>query len=228
MHRGQVDIGPATARALLDEQFPHWSDLPLRPMATSGTVNTLFRVGEQLTVRFPLLPLSREVLQSEADAARELAAVSPVPAPLPVALGEPGHGYPLPWSVQTWLPGRDALHDDPAASPGFAGDLADLLAALRQADTRGRRFTGKGRGGRLTDHDPWVAECLVRSEQLLDVPRLRSLWADLRILPEVDADAMTHGDLTPANLLVDDGRLAGVLDTGGFAAADPALDLVSV
>jgi aminoglycoside phosphotransferase (APT) family kinase protein len=37
---------------------------------------------------------------------------------------------------------------------------------------------------------------------------------------------MTHGDLMPGNLLVSRGRLAGVLDTGSLAPADPALDLV--
>jgi aminoglycoside phosphotransferase (APT) family kinase protein len=38
---------------------------------------------------------------------------------------------------------------------------------------------------------------------------------------------MTHGDLIPPNLLVRDGRLAGVLDGGGFGPADPSLDLVA-
>lgn len=37
---------------------------------------------------------------------------------------------------------------------------------------------------------------------------------------------MTHGDLIPANLLVEDGRVTGVLDGSGFGPADPALDLV--
>lgn len=37
---------------------------------------------------------------------------------------------------------------------------------------------------------------------------------------------MTHGDLMPGNLLVAEGRLAGVLDCGGLGAADRALDLV--
>jgi len=70
--------------------------------------------------------------------------------------------------------------------------------------------------------------CFERSEHLLDVPRLRRAWAVLRELPRVDADRMTHGDLIPGNVLVADGRLAGVLDAGGFGAADPALDLVAV
>jgi aminoglycoside phosphotransferase (APT) family kinase protein len=38
---------------------------------------------------------------------------------------------------------------------------------------------------------------------------------------------MSHGDLIPGNVLVDRGRLAGVLDVGGLGPADPALDLVA-
>jgi aminoglycoside phosphotransferase (APT) family kinase protein len=38
---------------------------------------------------------------------------------------------------------------------------------------------------------------------------------------------MCHGDLIPANVLVFGEQLAGVLDTGGFGPADPALDLVA-
>jgi aminoglycoside phosphotransferase (APT) family kinase protein len=72
-----------------------------------------------------------------------------------------------------------------------------------------------------------MEKCFRESVGLLDVARLRAMWAELRTLPVVDADRMCHGDLIPPNLLVRDGRLVGVLDTGGFAAADPALDLVS-
>ena len=38
---------------------------------------------------------------------------------------------------------------------------------------------------------------------------------------------MTHGDLIPGNVLVSNGRLAGILDAGGLGPTDPALDLVS-
>lgn len=53
------------------------------------------------------------------------------------------------------------------------------------------------------------------------------MWAEFRALPRTQPDAMTHGDLIPANLLVQDEHLVGVLDTGGFGPADPALDLVA-
>jgi aminoglycoside phosphotransferase (APT) family kinase protein len=35
-----------------------------------------------------------------------------------------------------------------------------------------------------------------------------------------------HTDLQPGNLLIADGRLAGVLDWGGLAIGDPAVDLI--
>ncbi len=70
--------------------------------------------------------------------------------------------------------------------------------------------------------------CFANSDGLVDVPRLRAMWGELRTLPEIDEEVMSHGDLTPPKVLVDAGRLVGVLDPGGFAAADPALDLVSV
>lgn len=38
---------------------------------------------------------------------------------------------------------------------------------------------------------------------------------------------MSHRDLIPANLIVRGDRLVGVLDTGAFGPADPALDLVA-
>lgn len=232
MHEDELDVDAELVRRMIADQFPLWSDLPILHVAPAGTVNAVFRVGDSLAARLPLQAgdpgAVRDRLSDEARAASEFAAVSPVPSPRPVALGEPGRGYPLPWAVQTWLPGRDAIAEDPAGSPAFAQELANLLACLRATDAQGRRFSGGGRGGHLPDHDEWMDLCFAKSEGLVDVVRLRDLWGDLRVLAEVDEDAMCHGDLTPQNVLVDAARLVGVLDAGGFAAADPALDLVSV
>ena len=232
MHEDELDIDARLVRLLIADQFPQWSELPIHQVAPAGTVYAIFRVGDSLAARLPLRvddpSTVRSRLAEEARAASEFAAASPVPSPRPIALGEPGQGYPLPWTVQTWLPGRDAIMDDPASSAVFALELAHLVACLRATDTRGRRFAGEGRGGHLPDHDEWMDLCFTRSAGLVDVVRLRGLWEELRRLPEVDADAMCHGDLTPQNVLVDAGHLVGVLDTGGFGAADPALDLVSV
>ena len=105
-------------------------------------------------------------------------------------------------------------------------DLAEFVRGVRAIDTRGRTFRGAGRGGDLRSHDSWMETCFDRSEQLLDVPRLRRVWSAMRTLPRRAPDTMMHGDLIPANVLVSDGRLTGIIDVGGIGPADPALDLV--
>jgi aminoglycoside phosphotransferase (APT) family kinase protein len=231
MHADQLVVTAGTVRALVQEQFPAWARLPVRAVASEGTVNAIHRLGERLAARLPLQPqdvdAARCALDAEADAARELAGCTRFPVPEPVAVGRPGPAYPMPWSVQTWLPGTSATEDDPGGSTGFALDLAELVGDLRGIATRGRTFAGPGRGGDLRTHDGWVETCLRRSEGLLDVPRLRGTWQRLRDLPRAAPDAMAHGDLVPGNVLVRDGRLAGVLDVGGLGPADPALDLVA-
>ncbi|MES5823255.1 aminoglycoside phosphotransferase family protein [Streptomyces sp. RG80] len=231
MHDDQVDVTAEIVAALIREQFPQWSGKAIRPLASTGTVNAIFRIGEDLSARFPLRLTDADealaVLEREARASAELAQVSRIPVPEPVALGVPGAGYPMPWSVQTWLPGTVVFDADPSGSDVFAEDLAAFIAALRAVDTRGRIFNGDNRGGVLDRHDDWMAECFQESEGLLDVPRLRQLWSHFRELPRTGADVMSHGDLIPGNVLVMGDRLSGVLDTGGFGPADPALDLVS-
>ncbi|HZA72579.1 MAG TPA: aminoglycoside phosphotransferase family protein [Propionibacteriaceae bacterium] len=231
MHADQLHVPLETVRRLIAEQFPEWAALPVRPLASAGTVNALFRIGDQLTGRFPLQPLevaeARRWLEEEAEAARELAGRTAYATPEPVAIGQPGPGYPLPWSVQTWVPGTPAAEEDPGGSVAFAHDLAEFIAGVRSIDTRGRRFAGAGRGGDLRAHDAWMEECFERSEHLVDVPRLRRTWVSLRELPRTSPDITTHGDLTPGNVLVTAGRLAGVIDVGGLGPADPALDLVA-
>ena len=234
MHPGQLSIDEDVVRALVHRQFPRWRDLPVRAVPSEGTVNALFHLGSSLVARFPLVPGDaddvRRQLEAEAEAGRELLGRTRFPTPEPIALGEPGAGYPLPWSVQTWLPGTVATVADPDGSLAFAHDLAEFIGGVRAIDTRGRSFRGchrSGRGGHLPDHDDWVRTCLDRSENLLDVPPLRRLWSELRELPPSGDDVMTHGDLIPGNVLVRDGRLAGVIDVGGLGPADRALDLVA-
>jgi aminoglycoside phosphotransferase (APT) family kinase protein len=217
-------------RALVGGQFPKLATLPIEPVHSEGTVNAIFRIGEELAARFPLqlddVDTTRRWLQTEAGAARELLAHTRVPVPEPVAICEPGSGYPSPWSIQTWVPGTTASDTDTSASDHFAHDLAEFIEQVRSIDVAGRTFTANGRGGDLRSHDNWMETCFNESTRLVDVPRLRQIWDRLRQLPRNSLDVMTHGDLIPGNVLVSAGRLTGILDIGGLGPADPALDLV--
>lgn len=101
----------------------------------------------------PVIPERRAGTWS---ARREQPGRARFPTPEPVALGEPGAGYLLPWLVQTWLPGVTAAEQDPGGSAAFAHDLAEFISGVRGISTGGRTFSGSGRGGDLASHDVQV------------------------------------------------------------------------
>lgn len=150
MHDDQVDVTTETVAALIRDQFRQWADEAVRPLDSStGTMNTIFRIGDGLSARFPLhragpgetlVALEQEA--REARAAAELARVSRFPAPEPVALVAPGAGCPMPWAVQTWLPGTNAFGGRLApAGPGSARGVPPG-AGLRRAGVGARPGVG--------------------------------------------------------------------------------------
>jgi aminoglycoside phosphotransferase (APT) family kinase protein len=231
MHDDQVYIDADIVRGLILHQFPEYRHEPIKQLSTTGTINAIFRIGSAAAARFPLRAMKpvecAEILRSEAAAMAEFAKHSPFSAPQPLGLGQPGRLYPMPWAVQSWIEGEVATPNGLATSTSFALDITNLITSLRKADTYGRRFDGQGRGGDLREHNDWMEICFRSSQGLLDVTRLRRMWAGLQELPPSGPDVMSHRDLIPANLLVHDRRLVGVLDAGGFGPADPALDLVA-
>lgn len=231
MHKDTIRIDVEIARRMIRGQFPQYKNDAIEPLPTIGTDYSIFRIGSIAAAKFPLRPsapaVHADALRWEAAAMTELASHCPVPTPLPIGLGQPGPSYPQSWMVQSWVEGVTATPEGLCSSHVFALDLAHLLEQLRQADTQGRRFNGKGRGGSLRDHDRWMATCLARSKDLLNVRPLQQLWARFRELSAPTSIVMSHKDLIPANLVVRGQRLVGVLDGGGFAPADPALDLVA-
>lgn len=233
MHDDQIHVSHEQVVALVAAELPQLAGREVVAVGGAGTVHSIYRIGDDAAARFPLrrgdaARVSHQ-LRREADAAAEFRRASPVPAPEPLHIGRPGHCFPMPWTVQSWLPGTTATPMSWERSTTLAHDVSELIGRLREKDTGGRRFRGEGRGGELTDHDDWVSECIRRNADSFDAAAMRTMWADFRRLPREDPDAMCHTDLTPPNLLVDeDGHLVGVLDTGGFQPTDPALDLVSV
>lgn len=231
MHLGELLVTSALVSRLVADQFPDLASLPVERVSGAGTVNAIFRVGQGLAARFPLqsadINAAHAAISNEVAAAREFAGIVDCPIPVPVSIGRPGFGYPMPWLLQTWLPGRTASAQAAENGDALARDVALLIGQLRQADTRGRPFSGRGRGGNLQTHDAWIDRCLAESQGLLDTHRARALWGWFKELPAAKTLVMSHTDLIPANLLVQEGRLTGVLDSGGFGPADPALDLVA-
>ncbi|WP_446220678.1 aminoglycoside phosphotransferase family protein [Micromonospora sp. IBHARD004] len=231
MHADQVDITADVVTALVGAQFPHWRADPVRPVVSYGTVNTLFRLGDEIALRFPLRPsldaALRDELVAEQDHARRIATHVPVAVPEPIAVGEPGPGYAGPWTAYRWIPGEPADRRTISGPRVFAADLAAFVAAVHDMETGGRTWDGRGRGGPLHTRDAYVRWALGESTHLTDTARLARTWAECRdAAPHDGPDVWLHGDLMPGNLLVRDGRLAAVIDLGAVGVGDPAVDLM--
>ncbi|MER7459907.1 aminoglycoside phosphotransferase family protein [Micromonospora sp. NPDC126480] len=232
MHADQVDVDLATVTALVAGQFPGWRGLPIRPVRSYGTVNALFRVGDQVVLRFPLQPdpgrRARAELAGEQAHLRQLAPHLPLPVPTPLGLGKPDTAYPGWWTAYRWIPGESAHPDRLRDAERFADDLAAFVRALHGLDTGGRSWDGRSRGGPLVEKDEYVQRYLGECAHLTDAPQVARIWARCRDAPPHQGpDRWLHADLMPGNLLVRDGRLAAVIDFGTVGVGDPAVDLVT-
>ena len=87
-----VQIDVSLVRRLLAEQFPQWADLPLAPVASAGTDNALFRLGEDKVARLPRVDWAAGTGATEGAWLPKLAAALPLATPVPLAMGEPVQG----------------------------------------------------------------------------------------------------------------------------------------
>ena len=60
---------------------------------------------------------------------------------------------------------------------------------------------------------------------MLDGPRVLALWAELVTAPASTTTVWIHGDLHPANILVNAGKTSAVIDFGDITSGDRATDL---
>ena len=104
------------------------------PLTSSGTVNALYRLGGDLLVRLPLAIWGAEAVEREQEWLPRLSPLLPVEIPRLLGRGQPGLGYPCPWSVFDWIEGSHPQPDRLPTSDGLADDLASLIRAFHEID----------------------------------------------------------------------------------------------
>ncbi len=213
---------------LVASQFPEWAGLPVRRVELDGWDNTTFRLGDELSVRLPSADRYVPQVEKEHRWLPVLAPQLPLPIPVPVARGEPGSGFPRPWSVYRWLPGEHASPGRVTDPVGFATDLAGFLGALYAIDASGGPPAGAHsfyRGSPLDVYDPETRQNIDTLRDEIDADGATEVWEAALAAPWRSPDVWVHGDVTASNLLVEDGRLVAVIDFGCSAVGDPACDL---
>lgn len=206
LHDDELAIDLPLVRRLLHGSFPELAGRPLTALPASGSSNALFRLGDDLLVRLPRQPGGSRTIEKEA---RWLAGTVPT-AP---------------------------FHAPDGGSPAaLAADLARLVRELRAAPVPDAAHLDPElawyRGGPLAalddDFGASVRDCRAIGGLGLDLDRAAAVWRTALAAEAALPRRRTwfHGDLVAENLLVRDGRLAAVLDLGGLAVGDPAVDLI--
>lgn len=228
MHPGMHSIDDGLVRRLIAGQFSQWAGLAVERWRSGGTVNALYRLGDDMVVRLPLVQGGAEDVSMEQEWLPRLAPHLPTRIPEVLGAGEPGQGYPWPWSVYRWLAGEHPEAGTLSEPMLLAEDLAAFVAAMRNITLPAAPKAHRGGPVASLDADTQAAIKELRGipQEDVDCDAAAAVWEEALRAPGWDGPPVwLHADLMPGNLLVDGGRLASVIDFGCTGVGDPACDL---
>ena len=203
MHDDEVAIDPALVGRLVAAQFPRLAGSPIRRVRSTGTVNAIYRLGDDLCARLPLVAKWADDLAREWEWLPRLAPALSLRVPEPVARGAASAEYPFPWAIYRWIEG------EPYADERVADERRRRrrAGALRRRAARHRRRPAAPRAagaGRCASSTPSPREAIAavarRHRRRRGARRLAARARSTRL----DGDPVwIHGDLLRPNLLVD-------------------------
>ncbi len=224
MHDDELPVDLELVRRLLTEQLPELAGLPVRPVGR-GTVNAMFRLGDDLVVRLPRTATWAGDLDREREWLPVLRERLTLEVPEPVAQGRPTAEYPLAWAVYRWIAG-DVYADRVVADETLAAvELARFVRELRSGPVAGAPLTGRRP---LAELDAATRAAVVEAGALLDTRAVLAAWDRALAAPPFVGDRVwVHTDLLRPNLIVRDGRLVAVIDFGAVGVGDPSADVIA-
>ncbi|MCB9994567.1 MAG: aminoglycoside phosphotransferase family protein [Hyphomicrobiaceae bacterium] len=191
----------------------------------------MFRVGDEFSLRLPRRAGADCAFDDELRHMPGLAGKLPLAIPAPLAIGDPGSGYPYRFMLSRWIRGHDAFRKPPRdlldAADRLAGFLTTLHGLTPDVPVVARTDLG-ARGCALSArHEGTLAfidDCANRG--FIEPEQLQRLWQLAIDAPEHNGPPrFIHGDIHAGNLLVHNGALTAVIDFGELKRGDPAVDL---
>ncbi|MBN8950624.1 MULTISPECIES: aminoglycoside phosphotransferase family protein [unclassified Rhizobium] len=213
-------------RRLLSRTTPQWADLPVRRLASSGTDNAIYRVGEKLLLRLPRREAAANLITKELDWLPRFGDLL-LDVPKLYFRGRIDFGLKGEFGIFEWMEGDIAAPQNIADPLAAALALASFLNALHRVDTEGAPPAGESnhrRGVALEVLSPVTLAAIEILADEIDTKAAMQLWKRASQTRRQGPPVWLHGDLKADNLIARDGKLAGVIDWGLCAVGDPAAD----
>lgn len=219
--QAEVIVDEALAGVLIRRQFAPVGERSVELVA-AGWDYTVHRVDGEWAFRFPRRQIVIEPMQREVDV---LSRLSAFPIPVPVFRGEPSAEFPWPFWGARWLPGVEASAASQSERHELAPQLGRLLRQLHATDVPDLPVDVVRRAD-MSFRVPKTREELTAVAPLWAAPPAAFALLDrAERLPPAPPAATCHGDLHFRQVLVEGGRLTGVVDWVDVCRADPGIDL---
>jgi len=224
MHKNDLKININILRSLIDEQFPEYSNLPITQFNSSGTVNYIFRLGQELYIRLPRVRKWSNI-EKEYEILSYLASKLSLKIPEVIGVGEPDNSYPLKWAIYRWIKG--SIYSDKFISDEIkaAKNLANFIKELQSIAIP----PGVPKAGReaLNKLNKKTLKTINSADNLNNKDKIIRIWKEsLKTKPWDGKAVWIHSDILRTNLLVQSGNLNAVIDFGSAGIGDPAFDLI--
>jgi aminoglycoside phosphotransferase (APT) family kinase protein len=225
MHQEEFEIDAGLVAQLVDEQFPAFRELPIQAVQSTGTVNAIYRLGDELYARLPRMERWAQSLQRECHWLPKLAQHLTIEVPEAIATGEPADNYPFRWAIYRWITGQPYSDELIANEEQAANILAQFVLELRRIDP-----VEAPRAGRrpLRDLDRYTRAAIEAARGVIDSDAATIVWERALKGPEwVGTPVWIHTDLLRPNVLVERGVIRAIIDFGGVGVGDPAADVIA-
>ncbi|MEQ9315585.1 MAG: phosphotransferase, partial [Henriciella sp.] len=219
-------------RSLVKSSFPNLADADIRLVRSGGTDNYIFRIDNDLCLRIAKRDAAIPALHQREPAALKALSDLPLETPRFMAKGSLPDPEGWPWMICTWLHGVSMDAAGHTATTEDAGRLALFLLDLQGFHKRNAAEPAPDnhwRGVGLAQRGEVTADAIATLSDEFDGEALSKVWASALSADPCKRDEQTwiHGDMHPANLVVRDGAITGVIDWGLSGLGDPACDLMA-
>jgi aminoglycoside phosphotransferase (APT) family kinase protein len=225
LHDGQININIEIVKTLIKDQFPQFNNLPISEFDSIGTVNSLFRLGNDYYVRLPILQKYENSILKEDKILTYLQKKITIKIPQPIGLGKPCDSYPCHWAIHKWIDGDYYDKNKITNFNNIVHELVNFINELHSIDLM--ENTPKAGRKPLAELNTITIDALSNSKEEIDYQKALKLWEIFVNTSVWDGKPVwIHADLLKPNILVKNNHIKGIIDFGSAGIGDPAFDII--